>query len=360
MDKDKLPIGNRVTVIVPSLNPDEKLKQVVDGLVESGFLDIVVVNDGSDEAHMEPFNIIKNYPQCTVLTHEENMGKGRALKDAFKYVWENRTDIAGVVTVDADNQHSTEDIVNCSKTMLEEKDKVILGVRDFSNGNVPARSKFGNDMTSFVFKVACGLKISDTQTGLRAIPYKYLDTFSKIKGERYEYETNMLLEFKSQNIEFKEVKIKTIYIDENETSHFHPVRDSIKIYKVIFAFVFSSILASVIDIAAFAIISLLIGDNLSRELKILIATLGARAISSFVNYNVNRKAVFKSRESVKNSIAKYYILCAAQMLVSYGLVFLVSDILNLGDLFTTLSKMVIDTILFFISFRIQKVWVFKK
>ena len=99
---------------------------------------------------------------------------------------------------------------------------------------------------------------------------------------------------------------------------------------------------------------------MSRELKILIATLGARAISSFVNYNVNRKAVFKSRESVKNSIAKYYILCAAQMLVSYGLVFLVSDILNLGDLFTTLSKMVIDTILFFISFRIQKVWVFKK
>ena len=107
-----------VSVIIPSLNPDEKLKQVVGGLIEKGFNDIVIVNDGSDTEHMEPFETLKSYPQCTILTHEVNMGKGKALKDAFLFVWENRKEIAGVITVDGDNQHGINDIINCKASKV--------------------------------------------------------------------------------------------------------------------------------------------------------------------------------------------------------------------------------------------------
>ncbi len=349
-----------VSVIIPSLNPDEKLKQVVDGLIEKGFNDIVIVNDGSDTEHMEPFETLKSYPQCTILTHEVNMGKGKALKDAFLFVWENRKEIAGVITVDGDNQHGINDIINCGRHMIAGKNKVILGVRDFSGDNVPFKSRFGNGMTSFVFKFACGLNISDTQTGLRAIPYIYLKEFSDIRGDRFEYETNMLLELKSHSIPFEEVKIETIYINENETTHFHPIKDSLKIYRVIFAFLFSSIMASVVDILVFTVITFAIGSHMEDYTKIFAATVGARIISSLFNFTVNRNAVFKSQASIKKSMIKYYILCVLQMMASYALVFFSSRLLGLGDGLISVAKAVIDTILFFISFRIQRAWVFRE
>lgn len=355
-DKNSL----NVSVIIPSLNPDEKLKQVVDGLVANGFNDIILVNDGSDREHMEPFKILEGYPQCTILTHQVNMGKGKALKDAFLFVWENRKDIGGVITVDGDNQHGVKDIINCGLRMTEAEDKVILGVRDFSGDNVPFKSRFGNKMTGFVFKFACGLNISDTQTGLRAVPYKYLKEFADIKGDRFEYETNMLLELKSHNIPFEEVKIETIYINENETTHFHPIRDSFKIYRVIIGFIFSSLMASVVDILMFTAITFIIGNSMEDYTKIFIGTIGARVISSLFNFMVNRKAVFKSESSLKRSMARYYILCVLQMMVSYGLVFSAARIFSLGDGLTSVAKAVIDIILFFISFRIQRAWVFKK
>lgn len=346
-----------VTIIIPSLNPDEKLIQVVDALVDKGFKDIVLVNDGSDEQHMTPFEIVGRYAECHVLHHEVNKGKGRALKTAFEYCLENRKDIAGVVTVDGDNQHSADDIYECTRRLIELKNHVILGVRDFSGKDVPPKSKFGNNMTKFVFRVFCGLKISDTQTGLRAIPYEYLELMDRIKGERFEYETNMLLELKHYNIPYTEVGIHTIYIEENASTHFHPIKDSIKIYGVILKFLMGSLLSSVIDIVAFALLSILF-RKLEPVSKIFIATVIARIISSLINYTFNRKAVFESKMSVKKSMVRYYILCVFQMMVSYGLVWGVTELLSMGNTLTVLSKVIIDTCLFVISFKIQRAWVF--
>ena len=348
-----------VSVIIPSLNPDDKLINVVDSLIEYGFDDIILINDGSDEAHMEEFNYLEKYKQCKILTHEVNKGKGRALKTAFDYCIANRLDIDGVVTVDGDNQHKAKDILNCVKVMKENKNNIILGVRDFKAENVPVKSRIGNVMTSFIFKFACGLNISDTQTGLRVIPRQYLQLFTEIKGERFEYETNMLLEFKHSDIPYKEVKIETVYIEENASTHFNPIKDSIKIYGVIFKFLFSSIMSSVIDLSAFTLFSFLLINRMDKYASILIATVFARVISSLFNFSFNRKAVFKSEKSIKNSFVRYYILCVCQLLVSYGLVYLVTEALSLGGGLTVVSKAVIDTILFMISFRIQRKWVFQ-
>ena len=350
----------KVSVIIPSLNPDHKLVEVVEALIAEGFDDIILVNDGSDEAHMAPFHQVEVHEQCTLLTHEVNRGKGRALKTAFEYCSKNRQDIAGVVTVDGDNQHRAKDIRHCAEVMIARGNKVILGARNFSGPEVPFKSKFGNQMTSFVFKFACGLNISDTQTGLRAIPKEYLDLFAGIKGERFEYETDMLLELRQSNIAFEEVEIETVYIDDNASTHFHPIRDSIKIYGVILKFMMGSLMSSVIDLAAFAVLQMILLCFVTQSKAIFCATVFARMISSLFNYTFNRKAVFQSGASVQKSLVKYYVLCVCQMLVSYGLVWGVTALLTLGSAWTVVAKAVIDTILFVISFQIQRRWVFAK
>lgn len=349
----------KVSVIIPSLNPDSKLVEVVESLIKTGFDDIIIVNDGSDESHLEPFELVSKHPECTILTHEVNKGKGRGLKTAFEFCLKNRPEIDGVVTVDGDNQHKANDILNCCEKMIECKDKVILGVRNFKGDNVPFKSRFGNNMTSFVFKFICGLNISDTQTGLRAIPYQYLQLFDEVKGERFEYETNMLLEFRQSNIGFVEVPIETVYIEENASTHFNPVKDSLKIYGVIFKFLFSSLASSIIDLAMFSVLTGILFGKVDEALRILLCTVIARIISSVFNYTFNRKAVFKAKNKVKESVIRYYILCVLQLCASYGLVFAVTSLLSLGAVMSVVAKAVIDVLLFLISFQIQRRWVFK-
>lgn len=229
----------KVTVIVPSLDPDEKLIQVVDGLLADGFDDIVLVNDGSHADHLWPFEQAALHPEVTVLTHEVNKGKGRALKTAFAWCIENRPDIDGVVTADGDNQHRPADIRRCAQAMIFDPGKVWLGVRDFSLEHVPVRSRMGNTLTRGIMKLACGVSVTDTQTGLRAIPARDLPLMLRIPGERYEYETQMLLSLREAKVGIGEVVIETVYINENESSHFNPLKDSWKIYKIIFRHMFS-------------------------------------------------------------------------------------------------------------------------
>jgi len=366
--------GNvNVTIIVPSLNPDEKMVNTVKGILAEGFTDVVVVDDGSAEEYKEPFATVAAMEGVTVLTHEVNKGKGRAMKTAFAYIAGNRPDSAGVVTVDGDGQHLPKDIRACAEAMLEEQDKVVLGVRDFSRPEVPFKSRNGNNITKAVFRVLCGIRISDTQTGLRAIPARYLPLMCEIAGERYEYETNQLLILKDKNIALREVTIDTVYIDDNASSHFHPFRDSWRIYKIIFKHVGASVFAKFLgaSLVCFLIDTLLfflINVGLQRagmgaedgKLRVLLATVGARVVSTVVNFCLNRKVVFRSTRSVRGTLVRYYILAVCQMLLSSALVHLVAETvfgLTAGVL-ESVVKFCVDMCLFVISFQVQKRWVF--
>lgn len=348
-----------VSVIIPLLNPDEKLMQAVTGLIEIGFDDIILVNDGSDNAHMGPFEEASHLDCVTILTHEVNKGKGRALKTAFDFCIKNRPNIAGVVTADGDNQHTPKDIMACALKMIELKNQVILGVRDFSQEHVPWTSRTGNMLTRSVFKIACGIKITDTQTGLRAIPAEHLDVMMNVQGERFEYETEMLLVMKRKGIDFTEVTIDTVYINENETSHFNPFRDSIMIYKMILKYAMSSIISAVVDFAAYSGIILLIDGQQERQMRLLAATVIARIISSIVNFILNKKTVFKSDAPIKKTARRYYILCAVQITAAYGLVYILSTIFGSNTAGEIFLKIPVDLLLFIFSFQIQNRWVFK-
>lgn len=350
-----------VPVIIPTFNPKEKIFDVIGGLSQKGFDKIIIIDDGSKPECTDIFNRIEGIPECILVRHDKNRGKGRGLKTGFEYVIKNFPDCDGVVTTDDDGQHTPEDIARCAEVMVRDK-KAVLGARDFKQDNVPPKSRFGNNMTRIVFRVVCGIKISDTQTGLRAIPLNYLDALCRISGERFEYETNMLLEMKKQSLEFEEVTISTIYSDNNAGTHFNPLTDSIKIYAIILKYAASSLICSLIDVGLFTLINLLtiplFGEN--EALRIFVATAVARIVSSLTNYFVNQRGVFQSKQSVKKSIVRYYILAAAQLMVSFLLVNGLTILFGAQSSgWQTLIKAVIDTILFFFSFAIQRDWVYK-
>jgi len=221
-----------LVVVIPALNPDEMLINYVEELKNYHFSLIVIVNDGSDRSHIPIFAELDKMEGCIVLTHEYNQGKGQALKTAFRYILENTNDeIFGVVTADADGQHAITDVYNVAEMLKKNEDRLILGSRYFNEENIPARSILGNKLTSFVFYLLFSRKLIDTQTGLRGISKTNLSWMIQLKGDRYEYEMNMLINAMKRNVAIQELKIETIYYDENSGSYYKTIIDSVRILK---------------------------------------------------------------------------------------------------------------------------------
>jgi glycosyltransferase involved in cell wall biosynthesis len=341
--------------IIPVLNPDGKLVSVVESLVASGFQTILLVDDGSRKEHERYFDQISEYPQCVLIRHSRNLGKGRALKTAFNHYLNHFSHLKGIITVDADNQHHIDDIVRCTKLFLKNPDSLILGARDFKGKNIPLKNRMGNQITIFVMNFLCGIKISDTQTGLRAMSNDLASLFLDIPGERFEYETNMLIETKKKAIPIKEQIIRTLYIENNKSSHFNPLLDSIRIYALILKFLSSSIGSVAIDLTVFSILMIVLAAR-PLEIKVIASTITARITSSLFNYLMNRRFVFQSGYAISKTLLKYYLLAIIQMLVSMGSVYLL--VRNI-PIHATLWKVFVDGILFFASFQIQREWVFR-
>lgn len=347
-------------LVIPSLDPDENFLNLLEEFKnkiaqEKINMSIVIVNDGSSKNFNNLFEEIKN-KDITVLQHSVNLGKGRALKTAFNYILNEAKNLKSVVTADSDGQHLIEDIILCLKCSNENQNTLILGTRNFmtsknlkEKNKIPFRSKVGNIATSLVFKYLLGLKISDTQTGLRAFSKEQVKDFLTVKGERFEYETNMLIDNKNLGYKFKEVPINTVYIKNNESSHFNPIRDSITIYLLFFKYIAASLLSFILDISLFGIFK-------SFKFTIINATVFARILSSIVNYSLNKNKVFKSFN--KESLIKYYILVIIQMFISgYSVKFLHRIFVNKNIIFL---KIVIDLVIFAVNYYIQREWVFKR
>ena len=356
---------DNISIILPSLDPDEKLLAVIEGLLEVGFRDILLVNDGSKPENLHYFtDAAAAHSEITLLHHAVNRGKGAALKTAINYFLVHRPEGVGVVTVDGDGQHHKLDVLACAEAM-EESGQLVLGVRDFNHPDVPPRSRFGNKTTCGIFKLFVGMTVSDTQTGLRAIPRSELPTMLAIEGDRFEYETNMLLVLKQKSIPFQEVKIRTVYIEENKSSHFRVIQDSWRIYKLILAHFFRytlvSISSAVIDEGCYIAFSGVLQGLLTGLPLTATATACARLISSLFNFFMNKKVVFKSGVKTGLALLRYYALAlpllAAQALLTHG----TYTLLNISEDATGLRALiyaVVMTVLYLISYMVQQRWVF--
>ncbi|MCM1026816.1 MAG: bifunctional glycosyltransferase family 2/GtrA family protein [Roseburia sp.] len=343
-------------IVIPSLNPQEHLRNLVKNLRNEGFQDIIIVNDGSREEYQPVFRALESDFHCIVLKHCVNQGKGRALKTAFNYYLEHCTDNdTGIITVDSDGQHRVSDVRSCAEALKRNPQDLILGCRDFDREGIPFKSRFGNRLTRTLLRFLCEVDTSDSQTGLRGFSTESIRLFLATKGERFEYETNMLIDAREHGIRFREVPIETIYINDNAETHFNPVVDSLKIYSIFLKYVFSSFSSFLIDLALFRLFLLPLA-HLSPERYILLSTVCARVLSSVYNFLMNRNVVFKrNTEKTGAALFKYYLLCAVQMFCSGELVTLCHSHLPISE---TFAKIIIDSILFLVSFRIQKKWVF--
>lgn len=378
-----------VSVVLPSYKPDDNLLRCVEGLKSAGFTDIIVVDDGGGADYNKYFDKVREIAGCTVLVHETNRGKGAALKTAFSWYLENR-DGRGVITVDGDGQHRPSDIIACAEKLYGEN-SVVLGSRDFSSPDIPKRSSFGNKFSCFVFKTFVGMKIGDTQTGLRAIPTEFLPDLLKVKGDRYEYETNMLLYMKRNEIPYTEVKIETVYVDDNATSHFRPVKDSARIYSLILKHLFTStfilflgnsMICYLFDMIMFVILDWLLSPidafaAIAGGVLLAVTTYGIpRILSSLLNYCINRLIFKRQGGSVLKTMIKYYLLVAFNLAVGSITVYLIAMLLlkfdgvvafcsNIpGDspstVLKSMVKIVVDGLLYICSYNVQKHLIFKK
>lgn len=360
---------NECCVLIPSLAPDEKLTAYVVSLLDAGFGGVVVVDDGSGEKYLPLFDEIAGMERCFVLRHDVNRGKGAALRTGTKYIMEE-TAFDGIITADSDGQHTVKDALALAERLRPDESEMILGVRDFSHSNraVPFKSRAGNRLTSCVFLLLYGRFLPDTQTGLRAYGRALYAFMLDITGDRYEYETNALIVCSGRHVPIVNVPIDTIYINENQGSHFHPVRDSWRIYKILFGGFFkyasTSVLSTLLDLSLFSVLSWWVlplffdgmrTGRLNADLTVLIATVLARCCSAIFNYVANKHFVFRL-SSCKGAVLRYAVLCIGVMLVSGYAVAALKTLLPFIN--ETITKMVVDTLLFVSNYHIQRNWVF--
>lgn len=342
---------NPVAIIIPAYDPDERLLQLLEEItIKLHNTHLIVVNDGSKEEKNDIFNRAHDYG--IVLSHSKNYGKGRAIKTALSYIQLNETKDTIVAVADADGQHTVGDI-NKVVEAVGKGQNLILGSREFE-GDVPARSQFGNILTRGIFRLATKVSVKDTQTGLRAFSYSMIPYLKGIEGERYEYEMNVLLQCARDGINMIEIPIATIYLEENQTSHFRVIKDSYRIYKEIIRFSCSSLISFFIDYGLYTLWNLILGA-LGMQHVVAISNLGARCISSVCNYIMNKKYVFKNKDSVHSSATKYFAL--AIMILGMNtllLMLLVHTVLPNPYI----AKIIVEIIMFLVSYKVQKYFVF--
>ncbi|MDO4867200.1 MAG: glycosyltransferase [Clostridia bacterium] len=342
----------KTALIIPAYKPAQELIGLLKQFEGNDAFLPIVVDDGSGESFRPVFDAL---PQgVTLLRHPENRGKGAALKTAFRHVLDHCPECAYAVTADADGQHRYGDILKVCETAAKNPEALVLGSRKFE-GEVPLRSRLGNGITRQVFAIASGVKVYDTQTGLRAFGRTGMARFAEVPGERYEYEINMLLTAAQSGMPVIEEWIETVYLNDNASSHFNPFKDSLKIYLCILKFSASSLLAFVIDY----LLALLLKGITSpwpAALSLNFSVIVARVVSGSVNFAVNRKVVFKGNESLGKAIAKYVALAAAILALN---LLLMHGFTALGWPFA-LAKIVTEVLLFSLSFIMQGKFVFRK
>jgi len=303
--------GVRSLIVIPAYQPNQVLVNLIQSLVTQKNVDILVIDDGSSDSSRDYFLKIERIPQVVLLRHQINQGKGQALKTAIEYFLLSCPDnCVGIVTADADGQHAVADILNMVKQQIKHPHNLVIGIRTFDK-TVPYRSRFGNQLTCYLFKFFFGKMLMDTQSGLRAIPRNFLPELLTIPSRGYEFELEMLIKAIRQNIQIKEIPINTIYQDKNKHSHFNPLIDSLKIYFIFIRFLANSILSALIDYIVFALF-------IFQTQNMLLSLCMARLVASSLNFSFSRSLVFKSKNKVISQGSKYILLLVFLMVTSYG------------------------------------------
>ncbi len=338
-----------IVALIPAYKPDKKLIKLCESLLDSDkFCKIVCIDDGSGTEFDWIFKQLTSI-DIVVKKHAVNLGKGAALKSGINYVSVTCPDIIGVVTLDADGQHLVKDVLAVAEELEKHPDKLVMGVRQFHDANIPLRSRFGNLMTKFMMRVFARISVSDTQTGLRGIPSLLFLKLLKLKTTGYDFELDMLMRAKEHDISFIEKSITTVYENNNASSHFNPFYDSLRIYMVFLRFHISAVTSSLIDYFLFFL-------SISLFNSVIVGQLLGRIIGGTFNFYVNKNYVFLSKKSYKKTLILYILNVIFSGTLSY---FLIVGLNNSCTINLYAIKLMVESFLFVINFVIQREIVFK-
>ncbi len=336
--------------LIPAYEPDQNLIAVAKALFEKQ-VRLFVVDDGSGDAYRDIFSQTAAYAQ--IISYPKNKGKGGALKTGMEEILAYARTVdhpCTVVTLDADGQHAPQDVMRVADDAATHPGTLVLGERTFGK-DTPLRSRFGNTMTALAYRLASGIRLHDTQTGLRAFSADLLPTMLEIEGSRYEYEMNVLLACPKHKIPLRSVAIQTIYIDENSGSHFHPFRDSFRIYRHFITFISVSLASFLLDYALYATCFHFFA------LSVTLSTLLARVISSVFNFLMNRHIVFHNHDNVWKKALEYFLLAACILACNMFCIHLLVDVLGWSKFW---AKLPVEILLFLVNFSVQKMLIFRK
>ena len=345
-----------VALLIPAYCPSEVLLDVADAVLSqasgSPIDRILVVDDGSGPEFRTIFDNLSARPGVTIVRHAVDLGKGAALKTGFNHLLVTWPDLTGIVTADADGQHSARDVLKVAKQLSLQPGTAVLGVRQF-RGDVPIRSRAGNRITRGVFRTFSGIDLADTQTGLRGWPRRYCEKFLTIPINGYDFELECLLQMKDEAQRPEppvQMPIETIYINGNAGSHFNPLRDSMRIYFVFLRYCASAFSAALVDSAAFFSV-------FHATDSLAVSQAAGRLAAAAVAFALARSLVFKSHAQVILPLTKYLTLVTIMGFVSYNLIRSIHSYLGVPVL---PSKLISEGLLFFGNFVVQRDIVFAR
>lgn len=223
----------RIAVVIPCYNTSSSCLEVIRrALAVTGA--VLAVDDGSTDDTAE-WLIASGAPSVRL---PRNQGKGVALRAGIAEVLKGPAGVLGgtfdaVVTLDGDGQHDPDHIPRLVECARRERADLVIGVRDVEL--MPPKSKFGNRVSRSLFRIATGLYIPDTQSGLRLFSAELAAALvGSIRWRRYESEMEVLSKTVAMGFRIATVEVPTIYFDANRRTHFDPFWDSLRVFGVLF------------------------------------------------------------------------------------------------------------------------------
>lgn len=225
---------SNIVIVIPTYNPTQLLLNTLtdlDSYPELRVLPKIIINDGSVYGSEYLKEAKKNNQPIQVIDHNENMGKGAAIKTAMRHLMDDRIDY--IVTVDSDRQHLGRDVISVVESIKRKGAGMHIGYRQLKKEKTPMRSFLGNLFSRKFFYCFYGVELQDTQSGLRAYPKSCFPYLVKLKSRGYEFEMEAIINTLSRKVKIHETPIETVYFNKNQSSHFRPVVDSAKVLWVI-------------------------------------------------------------------------------------------------------------------------------
>jgi len=349
-------------VVIPALNPPKSLLSYLRQMQAKGFERIVIVDDGSRTDKLPLFARAERLG-CVVLHHEENRGKGQALKTAFSYYLAHCAgESDGILTVDVDRFVPVVDLEKMASSLHNIQRMgscaLVVGVRNFASARASKFDRNMNTVTRTIYRMLLGAELQDPLSGTLGIPDLRVDACLKVRGSGYEYESALLIEMEKDGL--AQVPIHYPVEQADTETHYRKGKDTFRIMVILFRnlilYGLTSLTASLADVLLFGLFSRTLFAD--APLSLVKSTILARILSASLNYVLTKRFVFRTGGGAQErarSAGLFMLLSGAQCLCS---AFSVQALAGLGG--SDIGwKVVVDLVLFFISYQIQRRYIFR-